>query len=66
MDKHYLTPLFAPDSVVVFAGDPQQADAPTPMAGTLRRLLAEGGTFFLPGPTEVRAEVLEAILDEGM
>ena len=43
MERHILNPLFIPTSVVVFAGDPQQADAPTPMAGTLRRLLAEGG-----------------------
>jgi acetyltransferase len=41
VDKHYLTPLFAPQSLVVFAGDPALPDDDpqrTPMA---RALLAE-------------------------
>ena len=43
MDRHILTPLFAPQSIVVFAGDPDAATAPTPMAATLRRELQQGG-----------------------
>ncbi len=42
MDRHILNPLFVPQSVVVFAGDPDVTPAPTPQAETLRRLLAEG------------------------
>ncbi|MDP1647299.1 MAG: bifunctional acetate--CoA ligase family protein/GNAT family N-acetyltransferase [Rubrivivax sp.] len=42
MDQHYLTPLFNPGSIVAFAGNPD-ADPPTPLAGTLRRALLEGG-----------------------
>jgi acetyltransferase len=43
MDRHILNPLFIPRSIVVFAGDPESEDAPTPMARTLRRELREGG-----------------------
>ena len=43
MDRHILSSLFAPRSIVVFAGDPDADDAPTPMARTLRRELREGG-----------------------
>ena len=32
MDKHYLTPLFSPESIVVFAGDPAQPESHTPLA----------------------------------
>ena len=32
MDKHYLTPLFSPTSIVVFAGDPDQPAQQTPLA----------------------------------
>ncbi|MBX3635480.1 MAG: GNAT family N-acetyltransferase [Rubrivivax sp.] len=42
MDRHYLTPLFDPRSVVVFAGAPD-AEPPTPAARALRASLAEGG-----------------------
>ena len=42
MDRHILNALFAPTSIVVFAGDPDAAEAPTPMAATLRKALAEG------------------------
>ena len=42
VDRHYLTPLFNPGSIVVFAGDPD-AEPPTPLARTLRRALREGG-----------------------
>ena len=43
MDRHILSPLFAPRSLIVFAGDPDAPDAPTPMARTLRRELKDGG-----------------------
>ena len=43
MDRHILNPLFAPQSIVVFAGDPDAPEAPTPMAATLRRELAAAG-----------------------
>ena len=32
MDKHYLTPLFSPTSIVVFAGPPEQRAQQTPLA----------------------------------
>jgi acetyltransferase len=43
MDRHILTSLFAPRSIVVFAGDPDAAEASTPLARTLRRELLAGG-----------------------
>ncbi len=43
MDRHILSSLFTPKSLVVFAGDPDADAAPTPMARTLRRELREGG-----------------------
>ncbi|MFN7726624.1 MAG: GNAT family N-acetyltransferase [Rubrivivax sp.] len=42
MDRHILASLFAPRSIVVFAGDPDAADAPTPQAATLRQALKTG------------------------
>jgi len=43
VDQHYLTSLFEPKSVVVFAGDPDAADATlTPQARALRAALADG------------------------
>lgn len=54
MDKHYLTPLFAPQSIVVFAGHPEWPDDDpqrTPMARTLlaemRRNAYDGLVTFL-------------------
>jgi acetyltransferase len=41
MDRHILSSLFAPKSIVVFAGDPDQAQAPTPQARTLRQALKD-------------------------
>ena len=32
MDKHYLTSLFSPASIVVFAGDPAKSETWTPLA----------------------------------
>lgn len=39
MDKHYLTPLFSPSSVVVFAGDREVPESLTPQARTLHEAL---------------------------
>ncbi len=38
VDRHFLSPLFDPRSIIVFAGDPD-APPPTPAAGALRRTL---------------------------
>jgi acetyltransferase len=43
VDRHILSPLFTPRSLIVFAGDPDAADAPTPMAVTLKTELRSGG-----------------------
>ena len=43
MDRHFLSALFAPRSIVVFAGDPELPEAPTPLARTLKRELRESG-----------------------
>ena len=40
MDKHYLTPLFAPRSIVVFAGQANDPDSQTPRARVLHAALA--------------------------
>ncbi len=39
MDKHYLTPLFAPESIVVFAGQADDPDSLTPRARVLHQAL---------------------------
>lgn len=39
MDRHILSTLFAPRSIVVFAGNPDAAEAPTPQAAALRTAL---------------------------
>ena len=39
MDKHYLTPLFAPESIVVFAGQADDPDSLTPRAKVLNNAL---------------------------
>jgi acetyltransferase len=42
VDRHHLTPLFNPRSIVVFAGDPDNPVAPTPEAQVLRATFASG------------------------
>ncbi|MCZ4316111.1 GNAT family N-acetyltransferase [Comamonadaceae bacterium G21597-S1] len=42
VDRHHLTPLFNPRSIVVFAGDPDNPQAPTPEAQALRTSFAGG------------------------
>jgi acetyltransferase len=39
MDKHFLTPLFSPNSIVVFGGKAEDADAQTPQSKTLQQAL---------------------------
>ena len=39
MDKHYLTPLFSPQSIVVFAGQVNSPDSLTPRARVLHQAL---------------------------
>lgn len=39
MDKHYLTPLFAPESIVVFAGPPADDEGSTTLGRTVREAL---------------------------
>jgi acetyltransferase len=55
MDSHYLTPLFQPRSVVVFAGPPDDVARQTRLARVLRAALADapGGSppVFLHGDT---------------
>ena len=48
MDRHFLSPLFDPRSIVVFAGDPDGAP-PTPAAAALRRALHSGGNGHFAG-----------------
>jgi len=47
MDKHYLTPLFSPRSIVVFAGDEQSTDAQT---GYARQIIAQLRDSGFAGP----------------
>ncbi len=39
MDKHFLTPLFAPSSIVVFAGEAEKPESQTPQARALHEAL---------------------------
>jgi acetyltransferase len=43
MDKHYLNPLFSPESIVVFAGDANAPDSQTAAARHLLKGLQAGG-----------------------
>lgn len=43
MDQHFLTPLFSPKSIVVFAGDPEQPPQQQPMAAALIASLKASG-----------------------
>lgn len=43
MDHHYLTPLFAPSSIVVFAGSGEQPDNQTSYGRSIRAQLEQGG-----------------------
>jgi acetyltransferase len=43
MDKHYLTPLFSPESIVVFAGKPDDPDSQTSHGRSISAQLRESG-----------------------
>lgn len=43
MDKHYLSPLFSPQSIIVFAGDMNATDAQSATARQVVRDLKDGG-----------------------
>jgi acetyltransferase len=47
LDRHFLSPLFDPRSIVLFAGDPD-GDAPTQAARALRRAFAPAGPAGAP------------------
>jgi acetyltransferase len=53
MDRHYLTPLFSPRSMVVFAGPDGEPERQTPEARLLRAALAAA-----PGQLQVPAQFL--------
>jgi acetyltransferase len=39
MDKHFLTPLFSPSSIIVFAGEADKPESLTPQARALHEAL---------------------------
>ncbi|MBQ0957555.1 bifunctional acetate--CoA ligase family protein/GNAT family N-acetyltransferase [Ideonella sp. 4Y11] len=43
MDQHFLTPLFSPRSIIVFAGNPEDLDSQAPMARALLTELTHNG-----------------------
>ena len=43
MDQHFLTPLFSPRSIVVFAGHPDHPEAQNSMARTLLAQMKDQG-----------------------
>jgi acetyltransferase len=43
MEKHYLKPLFTPNAVVVFAGDPERPEEQSPQARLVCSQLRQGG-----------------------
>ncbi len=68
MEKHYLSPLFAPSSIVVFAGDPDSDAAVTPSADALRRNLRDSAfegpvTFLDTGTSGTLAELAQTRAD---
>lgn len=68
MDRHFLNPLFVPRSIVVFAGDPEADDAPTPLARALRQALRDGSfagsvTWLDIGMTGTLAELAQSRSD---
>ncbi len=44
MDEHYLSPLFSPEGIAVFAGPPPARGAHSPQARALFEVLGSGGT----------------------
>lgn len=68
MDQHYLAPLFAPKSIVVFAGPPDQPEAQTAYGRALCAQLREGGysgalTFLDVSMTGTLADLVQSRAD---
>lgn len=68
MDKHYLTPLFSPRSIVVFAGDDASPDAQTQHGRLIAAQLRDSGyagpvTFLDIGMTGKLSELAQAKSD---
>ncbi len=68
MDKHFLTPLFAPQSIIVFAGPVDDPEAQTPQAravvASLKAQTFSGSLRFLDiHSTGTLAELAQATLD---
>ena len=68
MESHYLTPLFAPKSIVVFAGDADQPDTQTSYGRAIGAQLAQGGftgpvTFLDTGMTGTLTELARSRAD---
>lgn len=68
MENHYLTPLFSPKSIVVFAGQTDQPDTQTSHGRRIRAQLEQGGftgpvTFLDVGRTGTLAELAHSRVD---
>lgn len=68
MDTHYLTPLFSPKSIVIFAGDADQPDTQTSYGRAIRAQLAQGGftgpvTFLQTGMTGTLTDLAQSRAD---
>ncbi|HWW71173.1 MAG TPA: CoA-binding protein, partial [Duganella sp.] len=68
METHYLTPLFSPKSIVVFAGDVDQPDTQTSYGRSIGAQLEQGGftgpvTFLKTGMTGTLADLAQSRAD---
>eukprot|EP01030_Chromulinospumella_sphaerica_P007101 gene7101-6944_t len=68
METHYLTPLFSPQSIVVFAGKPDQPDTQTSYGRSISAQLEQGGfkgpvTYLDVGMTGTLADLAHSRAD---
>ncbi|MBP1206197.1 acetyltransferase [Duganella sp. 1411] len=68
METHYLTPLFSPKSIVVFAGDVDQPDTQTSYGRSIGAQLEQGGfagpvTFLKTGMTGTLGDLAQSRAD---
>jgi len=68
MESHYLTPLFSPESIVVFAGDADQPETQTSYGRAIGAQLEQGGfagpvTFLQTGMTGTLTELARSRAD---
>ena len=68
MESHYLTPLFSPESIVVFAGDVDQPDTQTSYGRHIGAQLEQGGfagpvTFLKTGMTGTLGDLAQSRAD---